>query len=145
MIYRYLCSRKQASETELPFSASDHAEVVGILSLKLEIWVREFETIRTSPQRARRVEWVVDDEEELARKCEQAMSIVKSMKYIGYLEIKSRQSVDWGCYSRDSHWSTSSSQAGLGLKGWKAQNGTNIVASLFVGQWAQCRGSDASF
>ncbi len=110
--YRYLCSPKRAPETELPFSGPDLAEAIGLLGLKLERWVRNFE--RLDPRQQSRVEQASDDGSDLVAKCEQTTAVLQSIKNDRCLEIKSKRSTDRIFRSRGGHWSTSSSQPGMG-------------------------------
>ena len=119
-IYRYLCSPKRAPESLLPFSGPDLAEAIGILALKLERWVRDFEGL--CPHKHSRIQEVAGNGTELADKCEQTRAVLESIKKDKCLQMRPKRSTDAylgpglsaGSFRSRSGWSTSSSQPGMG-------------------------------
>ena len=116
-IYRYLCSSRTAPEDLLPFSGPDFAEALGVLALKLERWVRDFEALpgntsrKSADEASRRAGNLVEY-------CEQMREVLWSVKNDRCLERKIKRSTDGISSSRygyhSNHSSTSSSQPGLG-------------------------------
>ena len=112
-IYRYLCNPKRAPESCLPFSGPDLAEAIGILALKLERWVKDFEMTRADTDA---IDCIGRRARELNEQCEQTRTVLLSIKSDRFLERQPVWSTSTDRQSRSmSGWRTSdSSQAGMG-------------------------------